>query len=207
MERRIAETPASEWDDLNINLAPRDGILSFLMHAFPVQLQEPFTDDDGNVMSRPATDADGNPVIFREAEEQRDTLIQKLAAQPPVYGLHRMLTKRAAPRRRFHTAHSSQTHRGARHVEAGGFALVDSWTVLAVPTTFGNLFRNAMMSDSLTSSRRSRPRRSMGISAIRRSCGHMRSHTRRLNPLARGILIPPEARFFLRQRCAPPRSS
>ena len=84
MERRIAEIPASEWDDLNIDLTPRDGILSFLMHAFPVQLQEPFTDDDGNLMSRPATDADGNPVICREAEAQRDALIEKLAALPPV---------------------------------------------------------------------------------------------------------------------------
>ncbi len=84
MERRIAEIPASEWDDLNIDLTPRDGILSFLMHAFPVQLQEPFTDDDGNLMSRPATDEDGNPVICREAEQQRDALIEKLAALPPV---------------------------------------------------------------------------------------------------------------------------
>ena len=84
MERRIAEIPASEWDDLNIDLTPRDGILSFLMHAFPVQLQEPFTDDDGNLMSRPATDAEGNPVICREAEAQRDALIEKLAALPPV---------------------------------------------------------------------------------------------------------------------------
>ena len=71
-------------DDLNIDLTPRDGILSFLMHAFPVQLQEPFTDDDGNLMSRPATDAEGNPVICREAEAQRDALIEKLAALPPV---------------------------------------------------------------------------------------------------------------------------
>ena len=84
MERRIAEIPVSEWDDLNIDLTPRDGILSFLMHAFPVQLQEPFTDDDGNLMSRPATDPEGNPVICREAVEQRDALIEKLAALPPV---------------------------------------------------------------------------------------------------------------------------
>ena len=84
MERRIAEIPASEWDDLNIDLTPRDGILSFLMHAFPVQLQEPFTDDGGNLMSRPATDADGNPIVCKEAEARRDALIEKLAALPPV---------------------------------------------------------------------------------------------------------------------------
>ena len=84
MERRIADVPASEWDDLNIDLTPRDAILSYLMHAFPVQLQEPFTDDDGNLLSRPARDPDGNPVICREAEDRRDALIEKLAALPPV---------------------------------------------------------------------------------------------------------------------------
>ena len=84
MERRIADVPASEWDDLNIDLTPRDAILSYLMHAFPVQLQEPFTDDGGNLLSRPVRDADGNPVICKEAEDRRDALIEKLAALPPV---------------------------------------------------------------------------------------------------------------------------
>ena len=84
MERRIADVPVSEWDDLNIDLTPRDAILSYLMHAFPVQLQEPFTDDGGNLLSRPARDTDGNPVICREAEDRRDALIEKLAALPPV---------------------------------------------------------------------------------------------------------------------------
>ena len=84
MERRIAEIPASEWDDLSIDLTPRDGILSFLQHAFPVQLQEPFTDEAGNVLSRPAFDGDGNPVICREAVAQRDALTERLAALPPV---------------------------------------------------------------------------------------------------------------------------
>ena len=84
MERRIAEVPASEWDDLNIDLTPRDAILSYLMHAFPVQLQEPFTDDGGNLLSRPARDADGNAILCKEAEDRRDALIEKLAALPPV---------------------------------------------------------------------------------------------------------------------------
>ena len=74
----------SEWDDLNIDLTPRDAILSYLTHAFPVQLQEPFTDDGGNLLSRPARDTDGNPVICKEAEDRRDALIEKLAALPPV---------------------------------------------------------------------------------------------------------------------------
>ena len=34
MERRIAEIPASEWDDLSVNLTPRETIIEFLAHAF-----------------------------------------------------------------------------------------------------------------------------------------------------------------------------
>ena len=84
MERRIAEIPASEWDDINVDLTPRETVIEFLAHAFPVQLQEPFTDDEGNVMSRPVVDQDGNPVLCQEALARRDALIEKLAALPPV---------------------------------------------------------------------------------------------------------------------------
>ncbi len=84
MERRIAEIPASEWDDINVDLTPRETVIEFLAHAFPVQLQEPFTDDDGNLMSRPVFDEDGNPVLCQEAIARRDALIEKLASLPPV---------------------------------------------------------------------------------------------------------------------------
>ena len=84
MERRIAEVPTSEWNDLNIDLTPRESILSYLAHAFPVQLQEPFTDEEGNLMSRPVHDDDGNPVLSQEAVAARDALIERLAALPAV---------------------------------------------------------------------------------------------------------------------------
>ena len=84
MERRIAEIPASEWDDLSVDLTPRETVIEFLAHAFPVQLQEPFTDEGGNLFSRPVFDDDGNPVLCQEAVAKRDALIEKLAALPPV---------------------------------------------------------------------------------------------------------------------------
>ena len=84
MERRIARIPPSEWNDLSIDLTPREYVLDFLEHAFPVQLQEPFEDDDGNLMSRPVFDAENNPVLCQEAVEKRDALIRKLGALPPV---------------------------------------------------------------------------------------------------------------------------
>ena len=83
MERRIAEIPASEWDDLSIDLTPRELVLDYLAHAFPVQLQEAFT-DESNLMSRPVFDGDGNPVQCQEALAARDELIGKLASLPPV---------------------------------------------------------------------------------------------------------------------------
>ena len=70
MERRIAEMPASEWDDLSIDLTPREYVLDYLAHAFPVQLQEAYTNEDGDLMSWPVTDADGNPVLCREARRR-----------------------------------------------------------------------------------------------------------------------------------------
>ena len=84
LERRLAEIPASEWDDLSVDLTPREYVIDYLAHAFPVQRMEPFTDDDGNLMSRPMFDGDGRPVLSQEALAARDALIESLAALPPV---------------------------------------------------------------------------------------------------------------------------
>ena len=84
LDRRIADIPVSECDDISVDLTPREACLEYLAHAFPVQLQEPFTDDEGNLMSRPVTDGSGNPVLCQEAVAARDALIEKLAALPPV---------------------------------------------------------------------------------------------------------------------------
>ena len=62
LDRRLAEIPTSEWADLSIDITPREYVLDYLSHSFPTQLFELFTDDEGNLHSRPAYDADGNPV-------------------------------------------------------------------------------------------------------------------------------------------------
>ncbi len=84
MDRRIAEIPPSEWDDLSIDLTPREYVLDYLTHAFPVQLQEAFTNESGDLLSRPVFDTQGNPVLCQEALAARDALIEKLASLPPV---------------------------------------------------------------------------------------------------------------------------
>ena len=86
MERRIATIPSEEWGDLQVDITPREYVLDYLAHSFPTQLFETFTDADGNPQSRPALDADGNPVQCREALAARDATIEHLAALPAVQG-------------------------------------------------------------------------------------------------------------------------
>ena len=86
LERRLAKIPTSEWGDLNIDITPREYVLDYLMNGFPVQLHEVFVDEDGNESTRPATDANGNPVQSREALKRRDHMVEALACLPPVPG-------------------------------------------------------------------------------------------------------------------------
>ncbi len=85
MERRLAELPTEEWNDVCVDITPREYVLDYLAHSFPIQLYEPFTDSEGKLSSRPVY-RDGQPVESREAVERRDALIAKLASLPPVPG-------------------------------------------------------------------------------------------------------------------------
>ena len=100
MERRLAEIPTDTWDDVQVDITPREYVLDYLAHSFPVQLFEPFTDGEGNLSSRPVY-VDGNPVECRDALDRRQRIIEHLAALPPVPGaldqiLHRFGTDQVA---------------------------------------------------------------------------------------------------------------
>jgi hypothetical protein len=85
MERRLSEIPTEEWTDIRVDITPREYVLDYLAHSFPVQLYESFTDSEGNLSSRPVV-RDGQPVECREAARRRAVLIEKLAGLPPVPG-------------------------------------------------------------------------------------------------------------------------
>lgn len=85
MERRLAEIPTEEWSDVRVDITPREYVLDYLAHSFPVQLYEPFSDSEGNLSSRPVY-RDGQPVESREAVARRDELIERLASLEPVPG-------------------------------------------------------------------------------------------------------------------------
>jgi predicted RNA methylase len=85
MERRLAEIPTEDWGDVQVDITPREYVLDYLAHSFPVQLYEPFTDSEGKLSSRPVY-RDGQPVESREAVARRDRLIERLASLTPVPG-------------------------------------------------------------------------------------------------------------------------
>ena len=68
-----------------VDITPREYVLDYLQHSFPTQLFEPFTDEAGNLSSRPVI-RDGQPVQCRDAIRRRDALIEHLAALAPVQG-------------------------------------------------------------------------------------------------------------------------
>jgi len=86
LDRRLAEIPTSEWADIFIDITPRELVLDYLSHSFPTQLYEVYSDENGDLQSRPVIDENGQPVHSREAMERRDRLIEHLAALPAVQG-------------------------------------------------------------------------------------------------------------------------
>ena len=94
MERRLSDIPTDEWNDIRVDITPREYVLDYLAHSFPVQLYEPFTDSEGNLSSRPVF-RDGQPVESRDAARRRDALIEKLASLPPVPGALDQIVQRS----------------------------------------------------------------------------------------------------------------
>lgn len=86
MKRRLAEIPVEEWQDLNIDITPREYVMDYLHHAFPVYLYETYSTEDGNVLARQVLDESENPVFCQEALAYRDSLIERLASLPPLPG-------------------------------------------------------------------------------------------------------------------------
>ena len=86
MERRLAEIPPEEWNNLAIDLTPKDQVLDYLTGAFPIGAMEAIEDEEGNVTMRPLM-VDGRPVVSQEALRLRDELVTHMACLPAVPGV------------------------------------------------------------------------------------------------------------------------
>jgi len=63
-------------DDLD--LTPSEMLADMVRSAYPVQEYEEYTDDRGNIQTRPVVDGDGNPVLSKKAIRMRDALLEDL---------------------------------------------------------------------------------------------------------------------------------
>lgn len=76
--KQLAEAKAKGESLDNLDMTPREALIGYLNTSFPTQLFEEYTDDDGNLRSRPVLDSKGNPVQSKEAMRQRDALIAEV---------------------------------------------------------------------------------------------------------------------------------
>lgn len=86
MERRLQEIPPHEWNDLVVDLTPKEYVLDYLKNAFPLALMEEVEDEKGNAVLRPVV-VDGAPVVSQQALALRDELLMDLACLPAVPGV------------------------------------------------------------------------------------------------------------------------
>ena len=84
MERCLDRVHPSEWNDLQVDITPKDTVLDYLMKAFPTQMHVEYQDEDGNIRSTVMNDDDGNIVHDPVALAARDELIEKLVTLPPM---------------------------------------------------------------------------------------------------------------------------
>lgn len=86
MERRLASIPPEEWNNLSIDLTPREYVLDYLREAFPIHLMEAVEGEDGAVTMVPVMN-DGRPAVSQEALARRESLIEQMACLPAVPGV------------------------------------------------------------------------------------------------------------------------
>ena len=86
IDRRLKELPPEEWQDLNIDITPRENIMGYLTRSFPTHLHKVLSDADGKLYSEPLKDEHGNVMVSREAVEIRNHLIEQISILPPLPG-------------------------------------------------------------------------------------------------------------------------
>lgn len=76
--KQLAAVKAEGGSLDDLDLTPRESLIGYLRNSFPVQMFEEYTDEDGNLRSRPVINAKGEPVLDRKAVRQRDALIAEI---------------------------------------------------------------------------------------------------------------------------------
>lgn len=77
-ERIIADATANDAALEDLDFTPRQMLMDYVRHGFPVAAYQESKDDNGNTVYVPVKDSEGNPVFDREAIALRDALLETL---------------------------------------------------------------------------------------------------------------------------------
>ena len=77
-QERILARMSEDQDYEEVDLSPKEILMSYLEKAFPTGAYEEYTDDNGNIKSRPVLDSEGNHVQDPAAVAARDNLLADL---------------------------------------------------------------------------------------------------------------------------------
>jgi predicted RNA methylase len=86
ISRRLNDIPPDEWNNLNIDITPREGVIHYLNESFPIHLYREFQDEHGNIYAEMVKDEEGNPVVSQEALEIKNSLIERISLLPALSG-------------------------------------------------------------------------------------------------------------------------
>ena len=84
LNRRLNELEPEEREEIEILADCKEYVVDYLTRAFPTRQMEEYTDELGDVRSRPMWDEAGNPVHNPQAEAARADLIEHICAMPPI---------------------------------------------------------------------------------------------------------------------------
>ncbi|HOW63120.1 MAG TPA: strawberry notch family protein, partial [Candidatus Contendobacter sp.] len=79
-ERLVAEAMADGSALEELDFTPRQLLMEYVRHGFPIAAFEESADENGHKVFTPVTDAEGNPVFDRQAIALRDALLDTLQA-------------------------------------------------------------------------------------------------------------------------------
>lgn len=79
-KKEFARLKEAGLDLEDFDTTPKQMLMNYIEHCFPVQQYEEYRDDDGNKRSKPVFDSKGKPVINREAARQKEELLDKLGS-------------------------------------------------------------------------------------------------------------------------------
>lgn len=83
LDRHLDRVPINEYSDVQIDLTPRELIIEYLQHAYPVYVYEEI-EQNGKKVWQIATDSKGEALVNRQAQRDRDALISQILRLDPI---------------------------------------------------------------------------------------------------------------------------